>query len=317
MPGTGSPNFTAAAGFRSYVEEFHDELISRAFYGFKTKPFLTSHEGIKGKLVLTELIVADLIRRYNKAFAPVEDTLDFQPRELVVTRAKVELQICPKDFESSYLGMYRKKGQSDRDIPFEEYIINKVFDKIDQEFEHGFWNAVASGAPASSDKFAQLFDGVLHIISDLIAAGHTPVATPGGSITNSNALDVVEAMWGQLNDAYKDMEVDLFGSYANARKYWNHHIAKYQGAKPEMNAQGHIKLEYGEGWFIPVPGLSASNRLVMTPRGNMHDAIDDTSDSTVFNFEQNKRNVDFWMDFMYGIQVAIDHEEVFVFNDLA
>lgn len=315
MPGTGSLNLTDAASFQSYVQEFSDELYSRAFYNFATNPYLTVHEGVKGKKVLTKLVVADLARRYAKAFAPVDDTLSFTPRVLEVNKVKVELSIVPKDFETTYLGMFRQKGQSDRDIPFEGYILNDVFGKLDEEFESAIWAAVAAGTPAATDKMIAVFNGFKKIIADLIVAGHTPVTTPGGALTNSNMLQLLEDMWGALHPAYQTAQVDAYCAPETARKYWNNHITKYQGVKPEM-VGNNIRLEYGEGLLIPLPGLAGSQRIIMTPRGNLHWGIDAPADSSVFNFEQNKRAVDMWMDFNVGAQVAFTEDNILVVNDL-
>ena len=182
MPGTGSINLASAESFRDYVEDFGTELFGRAYYGFESANIATLHEGVKGKKILTELIMGDLARRWAKNFTPTEDQLNFKPRTLEVSTCKVELQICPQDFESTYLGMFRRKGQNHDDIPFEGYILDKIMKKLAQEFEVAFHQAQKAGTPAAADLMKQTFDGLNKVIADEIAAGYAPVATPGGCL---------------------------------------------------------------------------------------------------------------------------------------
>ena len=317
MPGTGSMNLTSAQAFRDYVEDIADGLFGRAYIGFKSADIVQLHEGVKGKKILTELIMGDLARRWNKNFAPTEDQLNFRPRTLEVSTCKVELQICPQDFESSYLGNFRKKGQG-RDIPFEGYILDKVMKKLNQEFEVALHQAVAAASPATTDLMKQTFNGINFILADLITnGGYAPVATPGGALTATSIIPTLEAMWNKLSDAYKDGEVEVYGTYAQTRLYQTAYAAKYNGNKPEVDAMGRVRLEFGEGWLKPLPGRSGSNRLIMTPMNNIHYGIDAPADSQIMQFEDDKRNIDMWMDFNVGTQIGIVDEDVLVINDLA
>lgn len=316
MPGTGSINLASAESFRDYVEDFGTELFGRAYYGFESANIATLHEGVKGKKILTELIMGDLARRWAKNFTPTEDQLNFKPRTLEVSTCKVELQICPQDFESTYLGMFRRKGQNHDDIPFEGYILDKIMKKLAQEFEVAFHQAQKAGTPAAADLMKQTFDGLNKVIADEIAAGYAPVATPGGTLTATSIIPTLEAMWNKLSDAYKPGEIEVYGSYAHTRLYQTAYAAKYNGNKPAVDAMGRVRLEFGEGWLKPLPGRSGSDRLIMTPSENLHYGIDAPEDSQIMKFENNKRNVDMWMDFNVGLQVGLVDEDVFVVNDL-
>lgn len=318
MPNTASLNLTSAQSLRDYVEDFGEDLILQSFYGFRTSDYLTPHEGVKGKKWLTTLLVADLARRWAKQFNASEDVITFKPRALEVEMAKVELQIYPQDFETTYLGNKRKKGQG-MDIPFEGDIMMQVMKKLAKEFEVAVWQGEEAATPAPGDLLKKLFNGYKILIQQLVAGGHAPVSVPGGVITASNIMPHLAEMVDAVDDGYKEGDLEIFMSALNARKYFDAHVAKFQGAKPEtrrVNGVKQYRMEDESGWIIPLPGLKFSNRIITTPPGNLHWGYDDVSDWTVFNFEENKRAIDFWMDFKMGVQIFIAEENAFVVNNL-
>jgi hypothetical protein len=318
MPNTASLNLTSAQSLRDYVEDFGDDLIYQGFYGFKTADYMTPHEGVKGKKWLTTMLVADLARRWQKQYNAPNDLINFKPRALEVEAAKVELTIYPQDFESTYLGKKRKKGQN-MDIPMEGDIMMQVMKKLAQEFEVGVHQAEESAVPAPTDLLKQLFNGYNVLIADLISGGHAPVSVPGGVLTTSNIIPHLAEMVDAVGDGYKEGDLEVIMSSINARKYFDAHVAKYNGSKPEtrrVNGVKQYRLEDESGWIVPLPGRKNSNRIIVTPPGNLHWGYDDVNDWTVFNFEQNKRAIDFWMDFKIGVQIFIAEESAFVVNNL-
>lgn len=307
--------FTSAETLQAYVWENRNILLSKAFNSFKTSQFLTFHEGIKGKMPLTELTIGTVARRWAAAFAPTASTIDFVPRELEVTRAKAELQFVPQDFESSYLGEARKQGQNWDDLPFEGYILERVMAKLFEEHENAVWKGAAAGSPASTDTLSQIFDGFLEIIADEITATTlTPVPVSGGAWTEANIIPTLEAMWDNLKEAYKDGDVNVFLNY-NLFALYNRAYRNQFGINADRPLDGRLRLDFGNAYLVPVPGLASKNRVIMTPAGNLHIGIDAPDDMT-FGFEQNKRYMDFWMDFNIGVQIGLVNDETIIVNDL-
>jgi hypothetical protein len=315
MPGTSSLNLTSAAALRDYVEDFQDELIVQGFYGHRTADYSTPHENVKGKKWLTNLTVQDLARRWAKQFTPTDDVIGFKPRALITEDAKVELQIYPKDFESTYLGNKRKKGQG-MDIPFEGQIMMQVMKKLAQEFDFAHLNAVETATPLSTDLFKVLFNGLFALFTELQTGGHAPLVLPGGGMTQNNILDIVNDLVSGLGTAYREGDIQVFMNKAQSRLFYNAWVAKYNGQKPNVtwaNGVKKIELEEGEGEIIVLPSWN-SNRMVATPPGNFHHGYDDIMDATSFQFEQKKRSIDFWMDFKFGVQIFIPEEKALMFT---
>lgn len=314
-----STNFTDVAAFRAYVEKFAEDLISRGYYGNRTADIVTGHDGVKGKKILTLLTLGTLGRRYSKTFAAPANTIKFTPRELVVEAGKFELSFVPQDFESNYLGMFRKKTFNDSDeIPFEGYIMNDVMKKQANEIENAMWRGVKADVAADTDTLLMILDGYLQILKDdqdAVTPKLTAYTTPGGAITKNNVIEVMEGMWDTLDSEYQDMPIGIFVN----PKIWSWYQRAYRddySKYTESMQTGRIKLDFCDGEIIRTPGMGTSQRIIMSPIENLHYGYDGIDDATTFNFEKNHRQIDYWADFKMGVQFGIMEDGVMAINDL-
>jgi hypothetical protein len=314
-----SANLTAVAGYRDYVQDFSDQLIEKAFYTPKTVAGATVHEGIKGTLTLTRLkALANAARAWKKDFEPIDNAAVFEPRHLNVVAIKRDLSFVPQEFEATYLGFMRKKGQNaGQDLPFEGYILNHILNTHAEELDAALWGGVqaATVVPGTTAMNA-CFDGYLELIKDAITATTiAPVATSGGTVTTANVVGLLETMWNNLGNGYKEGQVYIFMSWSNFQKYQQGYRESF-GKFVSTNKDANVTLDFSQNAILmPMPGMGASNRIVMTPMENLHIGFDSMSDQ-MFQFEQNKRVVDFWMDFKVGCQIAQLDQGAIVVNDL-
>lgn len=306
--------------YQDYVRTYADSLFCELFYGFKTAQLAQMFEGIKGEHVLTQLEIGEnLARRWNKDFEPLIDAATHKPRVIKTVLNKVDFDVVPQEYEFSYMGALRKKGQNPADWPVQAYVMEKVLAKLMQEFEVASWQAVEEAVPSAGDYLRQTFNGILTIIVNAITAGDiTPVST--GAITGSNIIAKLRDMWSDVSTVYKENGTDIFMSYAN---YDLFRIAykdayKVDPAFIEITNAGYRGLEYelgnGNTRIIPVNGMGSSNRIVITPRENLALAIDSPSD-VMFNVESDKRVLNFWMDFRMGAQILMQKDGILVVND--
>lgn len=318
-----SAKLTDVASYQAYVQDFGDQLISKAFFSPKTVQLAAAagavHEGVKGKKTLTTLSVAS-----NKAvawksdFSAAADATVWEPRTLTVYAIKRDLSFVPQEFEDTYLGMFRARGQNPgQDMPFEGYVLNQILGKNAEEIEITLWQGARAGSvTAGTTPMNQVIDGFLELIRDAITATDlNPVTTPGGSITTTNIIELVEEMWDNLGAAYKERAVNVYMSWANFKKYQ----VAYREAYGKYTAPGIAMdmLDFNQNAkLIPMPGMGTSDRIVMTPADNLHVGYDSFADTNLFNFEQNKRVIDFYMDFKIGCQIGLLDDEVIVVNDL-
>lgn len=305
-----SLNLTSAASFQAYVQDYYDQLLSKLYVGFDSANYCTSHEGVKGKIALTQLVIGNLVKRYSSTFTVTQDAIDFIPRNLEVVNAKVDLSIVPKDFESTYLGMFRKKGQDSVDIPFEGYIIEGLLAQIAAEQEMAFHRAVTAVAPASTDLLAALFDGTKEIIKDEVG-NLSPVTT--GALTSSNAFTAIESVFETVGSQYQSGGIEVFISPKTniyAGKQYRADYGKYNDGNNEK------KSDWGIANLNPIvtPGFP-DNCILITPKENIHHGYDGPMDASMLNFEQEDRRIKMWADFNMGVNFGIINPELMGINN--
>lgn len=317
-----SLNHDFAIAFQDYVRTFADELFTEQFYGFKTSDLATTYEGVKGEHVITSLEIGDnLARRWGRGFNPLPDIATPKPRVLKTVLNKVDFSIVPQEYEFSYLGQLRKKGQNPEDWPLSAYIMEKVMAKMKQEFEVALWQGQAAAVPSPDDFLRQTFDGYLKIVTDALASGAiTAVAT--GASTSADIIADLRLMWAQVGSPYQENGTDIFMSYA---LYDIYRIAYKDAYKidpayiqiTEAGYQG-IQFELGSGntRIIPINGMAGSGRIIITPRENLVIGIDSPSD-TQFRVQADIRELKFAQDFRMGAQILLQKNGVLVVNDQA
>lgn len=308
-----APSFTQVAAYKAYVEKFADRLIHKLFFGAPSLALLNPWEGVKGRLVLTELLMNNsLVKRYSKTFEPTAG-FSFVPRILNVVNAKVDQQITQKDFEANYMGKWRQKGQTNpTDWPFEAMILDHYFQKIMEEMEVAIWQAVETVTPAAGDNLIVMFDGLLQIIrEEVIATNLTPVAT--GALTNTTINGQIEAMYNQLGTAYKSTTVDIFMSVVDRSKLIQDRRERY-GSNVNQTGSENLKLDIGPANFHFLPGIP-ENAVIITPKANLHYGYDGSMDHTMFRFVQQIRSTEMAIDFNIGTQIGIVDDSVIVVND--
>lgn len=308
-----SMDHSEVAAYQAYAQKYGDELIGRLFYGFETAMQVTTHEEIKGRKTLTEFVVGEnLIKRWRKNWDPVADAAKFRPRTIMTTPAKLDISIVPQEFESSYMGLFRKKGQSPTDLPFEKYILDKLLAKGAQEMENSVWDGEEKAIPAPLDNLNELFDGYLKLVADSITdTSLTPTVT--GALTAADIVGQIEAVWDGLDAAYKKSKTVAWVSvehFVNYQRTYRKDYGKY--SDPDNMRQ---KLDFADCTMIACAGMGSSDRIIVTPPENLHLAYDDITDGSMFKFQQDKRELNFWMDLKLGVQMSYVMDGVIAVNE--
>jgi len=314
---SASVSFTNAEAFQDYIRDYAPQLIGKLFHGFNTGNLITPLEGVKGQMVLTENTLGTLVQRWAKTFDPTADAIGFNPRTLRTYPAKVDLQIYPQEFESSYLGMSRKPGFQPDDMPFEAYVLDRVIAKVQAEKETAIWQGVEDATPDAGDALIEIFDGFLQIIvEELVLGTITAVTTAAHSTTN--AVGNAELVHAGLAPQYQTEETYMFCSVAFARMYNQNYrtdFGKYVGTE-KRNGMDMIRLDFGNCWLVPTVGMGTSSRLICTPASNLYYGYDVAMDDKFIRVEQNHRSLDFMIDFKIGCQIGIVHDDILRVNNL-
>jgi hypothetical protein len=307
-------NLTTVTALQDYVRDFHDQLLTEMLVGFRSSNLFTPHEGIKREKILTEITVAALSRRYSSTFQATNNAFNFIPRKLRVVDAKVDLIIIPKDFESNYLGMFRKRGQDSYDLPFARFILDRYIAKIQEEQEYAIWRAEEKAVPASGDLLAELFDGLGAIIAEeLTATNLTPTTT--GALTASNTVASVENCVKALGDAYLNAGVDIFLNPVDAINYVQNYRASFgnfYGQNPSNNQN--FSLDIGNHIVHSLTGVP-KNCILVSPKENIHYGYDGPGDDSLINFETEDRKIKMWTDYKIGVQFGIISDSIMSVNE--
>lgn len=313
-----SVDYTAAQGFRAYMEDFSDELLYKLFLKSVTRSLITAHEGVKGRKVLTEMTLGTLVQKWQSSFDASPDVIDFKPRAIDVEEVKVDLRIFPQKFEQTYLAFARRPGFANKQIPFEGYIMERVTAKIAAEIERAIWQAEIPDSQDADAPLIECIDGFLHIIQDEIdAANLSPVTT--GVADDTNTVSIVEDLHAQLGSAYEDEPLGVFVSpldFKNYMKDYRERYGKHNMRNTTNDGMTDIPLDFANNTrLIKIPGMGGSRRIILTPLSNLHYAYDTADDMSNMEIEKDHRALDFMMDFKIGAQIGIVDSDLLVVND--
>lgn len=306
---SASLKLTDATALQAYARKFEKKFLSQLYTGFTTAQAVTQHANVKGQLVLTQAIIGNLVKRWDKTFAATADAIEFTPRTLSTKLVKIDLEIYPQEYEGSYLAEMMKPGQNPDKLPFEKFILDKILAKKNEECENAVWVGDEAAVPASTDLLAAVINGFMTIAKDEATAGNlTPVVT--GALTDSNAVAAFENVYKSLKDVYKKGTVDIWCSKSAQIKYIRDYRTKYGAA---TITKDYMQFDLGNvNWHI---SDGTGDFILMTPAWNMHYGFDAAGDESKIRAEASKRAIALMMDFRIGVQYGIVDSDVLAIND--
>lgn len=315
-------NTTSAEALQNYAQAFWPTLKDRMFFSFNSLEHATVIDGVKGRIVLTDLEIGTLVKRASTSFAPTSNIINYRPRVLTTEAVDVDFEINPKLLASSYLEQFRAKGQNNKDIPFEAQVMGGLANKIRQEMEIAFWQAVPAGTPTATDALKFVFTGAIKLLKDIRTAGLTPVPVSGGVYTIDNIVENLDAMYLTLGAEAIEMGVEAYASRQNLNLYVAALRKRFNFFMPNFkrNAAGIIyavELNNGVGWLYARAGFGTSNFIGMTQRGNITWGTDDVNDGANFKMVDTIKTIQFTTAMRIGMQIRIAEQDYLAVNDLA
>lgn len=312
MSNNTSLTFVDAAVVQDHVRDFGQSVTEEALLGFKSAKYLSFEYGIKGSKVLTRFeVVGNMGSNRRRGYASNPDAFKFKPRTIYNYEADFQWDILPSDFEGSYLGKFRKKGQSPDDIPFLTYCMNGSIKKKKTESNQAIWTGVRDEAVKGDSM--KIYDGYLTILGKELTANNpliSPVAT--GLITEADVLDQVEAMWMSLDDAVKEMPLYLHCSLTTALLYYKAWGAKY-GTNANEDAGNAIK-EVMNVKAVPHAGIKG-HELMLALTDNLVFATDSEVDDEKLNVRPHGKGWWYWADYREGVEFRTIDKRYMAIND--
>jgi hypothetical protein len=314
-------NVTSAAELQGYAQEFYDKLKTRMYFGFDSIKVASVIEGVKGRMVLTDLEIGDLVKRASITFQPRPNIIKYRSRVLVTEQVDIDFEINPKVMANSYLEGMRKKGQNGTDIPFEGQVMSGIANKVSSEFENAFWKAEQTTTPAVGDALKKVFNGALKLFKQIRLDGHMPIPVPGGAYNIDNIIPQMDAMFATLTPEAIEFGVEAFAS----RKNLNLYIAAYKKVnnanmptvkRNKGNVITAVELNNGVGWLYAPLGFGVSELVIMSQMGNIIWGTDDINDANDFKIKDQIKTIQFTTAARVGMQIWIAEEDYVAINDL-
>lgn len=313
-----SINRTELAAFRAYVEKHREDVLELTLRGAPSLRHFTPFAGVTGKLVLEWDDVADIVKPWTAAFGADADLITRRPVELWSYFQKAEMSFIPKNDFATYKGYLVRTKMNAKDYPYARWAMEKMAKKIktQQEFQQIFTGDQV-GSPTNA---AGIYNGLLTIIADDQALGSpvlTPVAT--GALVSSTIIDQIEQIDDAQDEQYRTVEMAMLVSPTVFKMYRRKYreLAGYHPGNPDTDTANEIKIDGSETTLISCPGMGSSQRVILTPKSNLYYAYDDPSDDSVFEMEQNHRQLDVWCDFWGGVGFLIFDPRIVYINDQA
>ena len=184
-----------------YVEEKRLPLIKRAILGANSLGMVNRQSGVKGtaalNLISTDPIVADASAC---GFDPA-GTSELSQRMLTTLPLKVNMEFCEKTLKNTWSEYNLRWIAEDKDIPFEEYILSEIADKVAQKVEKYLWMGD----------------------SGLSLSGLTEIAATDGGIevtiaTGTSAYDAIKDVYMAIPEQLLDKAV-IFVPVATFREF--------------------------------------------------------------------------------------------------
>jgi hypothetical protein len=304
-------DLTTALG--AYSRANKDILISEMLLTDNIRDRFDVMDGIKDEVALPSLAVADLVKPATpETFTPTADALSFGARIGKVRPWSVDLVLVPTVLEKTWLGQYYDKGSLNFEVPFEQFIMNYIVQKVQENLRmkaiySGVYNAVGTTPGA-------VMNGLLTLTTAEVAAGVVPVVT--GIINATNVLDKLEMTYDALGEAYKEMESEMIVNptifdWAVRRNRALYNASNiYDGvAKNEFTIEGtncKVKRE---------AGLGTSQRLICTPKSNKIFMCDSLSDDSNIIIQPFNRTLKVMIDGKAGVDFGQVHARALAVND--
>lgn len=305
---------TTALG--AYIRKDKGGLISKMLLGMDIDDRMEVWDDCKDQVPMPSLGITDLVKPANNTtFAPTSNALAIGARILQVRAWKVDLQLVPADLVKSWLGAYKKKGSNAFDIPFEQYIMNHIIAKIHENIR---MKALFAGTYNSAGTTpGAIMDGLKKLIADEITATTiTPVTT--GAVTSSNIITSLEAVYDAIGEAYKNTETQALVSPTLFDWYTRKYRTDF-GGNMDYNgmAIGSLRLDGTSCIVKREPGLTGSQRIIVTPKSNIVYGVDSLADTNNMEVQKFDRTIKILIDGKSGVQFKEIHSDALAVNNVA
>ena len=274
-------NFTVS-GLSTYVAEAKDTLLKNIAFGKGTREIISIQTGIKTKEHLHDLEIAAVFGDASDCGFSGAGTATLSERTIEVAALKVNMEICEKNLLGKYAEWMVKTAAGDKELPFEEYVMDGIIASVDEQIETMIW--LGDKTNQSSDPVKKWIDGFITIATASVA-GTTGVI--GENIASGkSAYQGILQVYASLPESVLKKGAMIFVSPAIFRAFMQDMVAmNFYHYNP-----GNEKIE---DFPIPgtdvkvhlTPGLAGSLKILGTYAANLYYGTD---------LENDEEKIDVW-----------------------
>lgn len=307
--GQSSINQVDIIAVQDHVREYGRDIFEDVLLGFDSAQFFHVEDGIKGTKVLTDFsVVGNMLSNWRKDYEDNPDAFKFTPSEISTYMGDWQFSIIPAEYESSYLGMFRRKGQKVEDIPFLTYCMNGAVMKAKTELNEAiFWG---KRDPSVTGDFKKIFDGIGTIIGKMKTAG-TLTETALGTPDASNILAHEKALYLSLHPAVRKQPLYLHMGTELGMIHDEAYFEKFKNA----TAGGGNPYSWMRNITIARHDALTGDEMALTPQNNFVMAVDDESDMSNINVREKGKGFWYWADYRIGAQIRHKNPKYLAVND--
>jgi len=300
----------------AYFRKDKDVLISEMLLGMGIEDRMEVWDDVKDEVPLPNLGIDDLVKPANNTtFTGTASSLNFGARILKARRWKVDLLLVPGDLEKSWLGSKMKKGTSNVDVPFEQFIMDYIIAKVQENIRlkalyKGVYNA-AGTTPTD------IMDGLLTLITaEITATTVVPIVT--GAITSANVIDKLELVYDGLGEAYKSVPTQMLVSPTIFDWYVRKYRLDFGGNMDYSGMQvGKVNIDGSLCTIVREAGFGSSQRVVCTPKQNIVYGVDSIGEENDIKSQEFERTIKLMVDAKSGINLKEINARALAVNDQA
>ena len=310
------------SGLVAYVEEQRQQLQTATVAGAKMLQLVEVLDGVKGTEKLPQVANTIFFQSDSCGFNASGDST-FSQRSLTVGDVKVDLEWCPKDLEKKYFGAQMRAGAMydsvEPDAVF-QVILDDVMKKIARDVDIAVWQGNTSSGTGNN----QYWNGFIAAMSG------SGIDANSTSIYDASALTAFNAASGQeiayrLYTALAENNLtdhDDTIAFVGTDVYAAMQVSLIQGGSTygtlinsgagDPNVESMQGLTFpGTGMkFIPVVGLTGTDKVYAGRASNFFIGVDGLSDSESFDvwYSKDDKKVKFSTEFKVGCQIAFPNE---------
>ena len=269
--------------------------------------YMTLYPEVTDQLALTQMYVSSVLQPGGKDTFDPKGAAKFKARIGQVRDCKIDYTLTPTQINGMWKGYLGRIAASKRgsvyDVPFQQYIMDKLAEKAKEEMH---LEAVFKGVYNADKKQAnRVFNGILPLLAQagVLAASQVYAGAP---VTQANAIDQMEGVADLVPSHLINKDLVMLVE-PTAAKFYNRDYRSTFGTKQDYGTFEHQTIDGTNIKIVPEPGLAGTGAIICTLNGNLTWLTGPLGGvpGSSFIVEKRQRNIDIMADFQAAPDLAI------------